>query len=76
MPQVPLISSKEAIRAFERIGYEVHHQRGSHVILRQMRPPHMHLSIPERKVLARGTLRGLIRDAGLTVAEFIRLLEK
>lgn len=75
MPPVPLISSKEAIRAFGKIGYEVHHQRGSHIILRRSQPPHLHLSIPERRELARGTLRSLIRSAGLTVEEFGKLLE-
>lgn len=76
MPPVPLISSDEAIKAFALIGYEVNHQRGSHVILRRVEPPHRHLSVPRRKELARGTLRGLIRDAGLTVDEFTALLNR
>jgi hypothetical protein len=37
-------------------------------------PPHRRLSIPNHKELAKGTLRGLIREAGLTVDEFVRLL--
>lgn len=74
MPPVPLVSSDEAIRAFEKIGYEVFHQRGSHIILRRKEPPHRHLSIPRRRELARGTLRGLIRQAELSVEQFIELL--
>jgi len=74
MPSVPLISSREAIKAFEKIGYTKNHQTGSHIILRRIEPPRLHLSVPERRELPRGTLRRLIRDAGLTVEEFIKLL--
>lgn len=44
------------------------------MILRLKTPPHRHLSIPNHKELGKGLLRGLIRDAGLTVEEFINLL--
>ncbi len=74
MASVPLISSREAVRAFEKIGYEVNHQTGSHIIMRRRLPPHLHLSIPNRRELPRGTLRQLIRNAGMTVEEFIKLL--
>ena len=74
MPRVPLISTRQAIKAFEKAGYELNHQTGSHMILRRREPPHLHLSIPNRRELARGTLRKLIRDAGLTVEQFQDLL--
>ena len=34
------------------------------------------LSVPDHKELDRGLLRGLIRDAGLTVGEFVELLDQ
>lgn len=74
MPPVPLVSTHNAIKAFEKVGYQVNHQTGSHIILRRREPPHLHLSIPNRRQLPRGTLRRLIRDAGLTVEEFTKLL--
>jgi predicted RNA binding protein YcfA (HicA-like mRNA interferase family) len=76
MGRLPVISGVEAVRAFGRIGYEVSHQTGSHIILRRSTPPHRHLSVPNHKELAKGTLRGLIRDAGLTVDQFEELLER
>jgi hypothetical protein len=45
-----------------------------HIILRRADPPHRRLSIPNYKELAKGTLRALIRKAGLTVDEFAQLL--
>jgi len=47
---------------------------GSHIIVRRADPPHRRLSVPNHKELAKGTLRALIREAGLTVEEFKRLL--
>lgn len=72
--KLPVVSGSQAVRAFCRIGYEVDVQEGSHMILRHSEPPHRRLSVPNHKELAKGTLRTLIRDAGLTVKEFTDLL--
>lgn len=71
--KLPVLSGAEAARAFSKIGYESDGQHGSHMILRHSRPPHRRISIPNHRELAKGTLRALIREAGLTVEEF-RLL--
>ncbi len=72
--RLPVISGAQAVKAFAKIGYQMHHQTGSHMIVRQREEPHRHLSIPNHRELAKGLLRGLIRDAGLTVEEFAALL--
>jgi predicted RNA binding protein YcfA (HicA-like mRNA interferase family) len=72
--KLPVVSGQEAAQAFRKMGYELDRQRGSHVLLRHRDPPYRRLSIPQHKELAKGTLRTLIREAGLTVEEFIRLL--
>lgn len=74
MTKLPVVSGEEAVRAFARIGYEKDHQTGSHIILRHAAPPHRRLTVPNHRELSRGTLRALIRQAGLTVEEFVRLL--
>ena len=51
------------------------YQHGSHIILRLDTPTHRRLSVPNHKELAKGTLRALIREAGLTVDEFVALLD-
>lgn len=72
--KLPVVSGVEAVKAFRKIGYEFDEQHGSHIILRRCAPPHRRLSIPDHKQLAKGTLRALIREAGLTVDEFARLV--
>ncbi len=74
MSKLPAISGRDAIRAFEKIGYVVDHQTGSHVILRQTKAPHRRLSVPDHRELAKGTLRKLVREAGLSLEEFASLL--
>ena len=73
MAKLPSISGAEAVRAFERDGWRIDRTRGSHVIL--LKPGHAaSLSVPQHRSLAPGTLRALIRAAGLSVAEFEALL--
>jgi len=72
--KLPVVSGSDAVKAFGKAGYEFDGQHGSHIILRHSAPPHRRLSIPNHKELAKGTLRALIREAGLTVEEFANLL--
>ncbi len=73
MPSVPLLRAREVVRAFERLGWQVARQRGSHIIL--TKAGHLAtLSVPEHPQVARGTLRVLISKAGLSVEEFLRVL--
>ena len=73
MPELPQISGAKAIKAFERAGFEKKRQRGSHVVLKKEGFP-MLLSVPLHKELDRGILRSLIRDAELTVEDFVSKL--
>ena len=73
MPRLPIISGWAAVRAFDRAGWKVSRREGSHIILVKVGVP-VTLSIPEHREVKRGTLRSLIRKAGLSVDEFILLL--
>lgn len=76
MSKLPVVSGQEAVKTFLKIGYIFDHQKGSHIILRNTHPPFRRLTVPNHKTIARGTLRSLIREAGLTVAQFAGLLYK
>ena len=75
MSVFPQISGKEAVRCLEKIGYKKDSQRGSHIVLRQEKHPHRRLVVPDHKEIAKGTLRVIIKQAGLTVEEFNALLK-
>ncbi|MDZ7620533.1 MAG: type II toxin-antitoxin system HicA family toxin [Patescibacteria group bacterium] len=70
MPRLPRLSGREALKVFELFGWEKARQSGSHIILVQEGHPAT-LSIPDHKEVATGTLRSLIRSAGITIEDFI-----
>ena len=73
MSGLPSISGQECIGALASIGFSVRRQRGSHIVLRRD-DPFAQLVVPNHKQLDRGTLRAIIRQAGIGVEEFTRLL--
>ncbi len=73
MSKLPVVSGTECIKALEKIGFEDYRQRGSHIVLVRKSPP-AQTTIPNHKELDRGTVRAIIRQAGLTVDEFVALL--
>ena len=74
MSALPVVSGRETVDALRKLGYAWDRQRGSHMILRQQVPPFRRLTVPDHEEVAKGTLRAIIRQAGLTVEEFRDLL--
>jgi predicted RNA binding protein YcfA (HicA-like mRNA interferase family) len=75
MPALPQLSGRETVQAFESLGWKVVRQKGRHIILIKDGQIAT-LSVPDHKEVAKGTLRSLIRSAGLTVSEFLDVLKK
>jgi len=74
MPRLPTLKPREVIRALERIGFEIDHQTGSHVVMR--RPgDNCRVVVPwHNRDLGRGLTLQIIRSAGLSHDEFVELL--
>jgi predicted RNA binding protein YcfA (HicA-like mRNA interferase family) len=73
MSSLPRISGRACVAALGKVGYSIRRQRGSHIILRRDHP-YSQLVVPDHNELDRGTLRAIIRQAGLSVDEFVALL--
>ncbi|RKZ40559.1 MAG: hypothetical protein DRQ49_08010 [Gammaproteobacteria bacterium] len=71
MSKLPVISGKKCVQALSKIGFVIKSQQGSILVRIE---PKTRLSVPNHKELDKGTLRAIIRQAGLTVDEFINLL--
>ncbi len=72
MPKLRRISGEKAIRTLEKLGFEFIRQRGSHAILKKQKPEGVTgCVVPLHRELAVGTLRGILRQAGVTVDEFV-----
>jgi predicted RNA binding protein YcfA (HicA-like mRNA interferase family) len=67
------VSGRDAVKAFRKAGWQVRGQVGSHQVLTKT-GIRANLTVPQHTELAPGTLRALIKTAGLSVDEFLALL--
>lgn len=75
--QLPVVSGQDAVKALGKAGFETVKGRGkgSHIVMAKARHPGI-ITIPDHRELDRGTLRAIIRQAGLSVDEFVALLRR
>jgi len=73
--KLPVVSGKDAVKAFGKLGYVVVRQTGSHIRMKhQSDRSKKPLTIPNHKVIGKGLLRKLLRDAEITPEDFNRLI--
>jgi predicted RNA binding protein YcfA (HicA-like mRNA interferase family) len=73
LTKLPSISGRTCVGALQRAGFNVCRQASSHIVLRRGQP-FAQVVVPDHRELDRGTLRAIIRQAGLTVEQFVDLL--
>jgi predicted RNA binding protein YcfA (HicA-like mRNA interferase family) len=73
MPKLPVISGQQAVRALQRLGFEVARQRGSHIVMRRAGAGCV---VPNHAEIKQGTLHGVLKQAGVSTEEFIEALRK
>jgi predicted RNA binding protein YcfA (HicA-like mRNA interferase family) len=74
--EIPLLKPRLVLRALLRAGFVIHHQAGSHAQLRHPAKPHLRVTMPrhDRFDLPRSVLRSILRQAEITVEEFMDLI--
>jgi predicted RNA binding protein YcfA (HicA-like mRNA interferase family) len=75
MTKLPVVSARECVRALEKAGFVVSRQRDSHIKLKRLNPK-ARVVVPNHKTIKPGTLRTILREADLTVEEFIEFLNE
>lgn len=73
MTKLPVLSGQDCIKVLAKAGFAVHHQKGSHIVLRRENPRAM-VVVPNHRELDRGTLRAIVRQAGLSLEDFLKLM--
>lgn len=71
MPKLPNVSGSEAVRALQRLGFEMTRQRGSHIVMRRGSSGCV---VPNHREIKVGTLSGILRQAGVSAEEFTAAL--
>jgi predicted RNA binding protein YcfA (HicA-like mRNA interferase family) len=75
VPKLRRVSGQEAIKALERLGFVQVRQRGSHVVLKKSTPEgEIGCVVPLHRELAIGTIKGILKQAKVTVDEFLNNL--
>ncbi len=71
MPKLQRISGKKLVSVLEKMGFEQVRQKGSHVVLkRETATETIGCVVPLHKELAVGTIRGVLRQAGVSLEEY------
>lgn len=73
MTRLPVVSGRDLVRALRMMGFELDRQKGSHMILFRAEAPTT-VTVPDHRELDRGTLRAILRQAGITPDELAKLL--
>ena len=73
MSKLPRVSGRECLKALAKAGFYLKRQEGSHMILRRD-DPFEQVVVPDHKELDRGTLRAILRQAGVSVDDFVKWL--
>jgi predicted RNA binding protein YcfA (HicA-like mRNA interferase family) len=74
MPPVPAVRGERVVRALERTGFKVARVTGSHYVIRHPDGRGTTVPVHAARDVAKGTLRGILADTGITVEELQRLL--
>jgi predicted RNA binding protein YcfA (HicA-like mRNA interferase family) len=73
MSKLPVVSGRQCVKTLGKAGFYFKRKEGSHITLRRDNP-FTQVVVPDHKELDRGTLRAIVRQAGLSVDEFVRLM--
>jgi len=73
LTKLPVVSGKQCVKALAKVGFLFKRQEGSHMVLRR-EDPFCQVTVPDHKDLDRGTLRGILKQAGISPEEFQRIL--
>jgi predicted RNA binding protein YcfA (HicA-like mRNA interferase family) len=73
MSRAPRVSGREVVAALARLGFRVRRQHGSHIILRRDMP-FAQTVVPNHPEIDTGTLRAILRQVGVGLDEFRKLL--
>ena len=74
MPPLPVLPGAEVVKALEKHGFELVRIKGSHHMMKSSEGRFTVVPVHPGRDIPPGTLRRIIRDAGLSIADFIALL--
>lgn len=74
MSRLPRLTGKDLLSALKRAGFEIHHQRGSHITLKNEAGDRATVPVHAGKTIKPKTLKSILKDAKLSTEDLIRLI--
>jgi len=71
MPKLPRLGSRQAIGALQKLGFVIVRQKGSHIVMRR---GDSGCVVPNHREIRVGTLSGILKQAGVSIEEFLQSL--
>ena len=71
MPKLPRVSGAQVVRALQSLGFAVARQRGSHIVMRRGSSGCV---VPNHRELKTGTLAGVLKQAGVSAEDLMKVL--
>jgi mRNA interferase HicA len=75
MPRLPMVTSRQMVAALEQAGFVIDHQTGSHIALWRESDDRRVVVPFHNRDLGRGLTLRIVKSAGLTREEFLKLLK-
>ena len=76
MPKLPVLSARKILKVLHKAGFEIVGRKGSHIRLKKKTPLETRIVIvPDHREIQLGTLKSILRQAGLSKKEFLKLLK-
>ena len=73
MTKIPVIPGRKVVNALVRLGYAVDHQKGSHIVLKNLEDTRT-IVVPDHNELDRGTLKAILKQAGIDIETLLSVL--
>lgn len=72
--KLPVVSGIKVVKALGKLGFEVDHQAGSHIILRENKPPFRRVTVPNHRQIVSRTLISIMKQSGISREDFAELI--
>lgn len=77
LPELPVLKLRELLRALSKLGFETVSQKGSHIKLKKASGERVLVVIvPSHAEIRRGTLKSIMRQAGISREDFLKIIEE
>ena len=74
MPKLPILPARKVIKALKKLGFYIDHQKGSHIVLKDIDTKSITIVVPNHLEIDRGTLKSILKQSKIDLERFLSVL--